>query len=211
MSFRKESVIILPSYYIPVLWKPWPWAQGLSSRISGHSRNQTFPILNNQPLLSLGLKASFSFRWLWRSQGEKRNNFTHPSGQTSTFLCLFLRFLPPWEICLTPTCKETITQAQTAIKFWLKGRRIIPKACWWHTPFSSILFVFLFLAALWHMGFAGQGSDLSHSCNLNSQLWQCGILNTLCRARDWTCIPALQRCSQSCCTRKRKNQTNCIT
>ena len=29
--------------------------------------------------------------------------------------------------------------------------------------------------------------DLTHVCNLHHSLWQCGILNPLSEARDWTC------------------------
>ena len=41
---------------------------------------------------------------------------------------------------------------------------------------EMFFFSFLFLAALWHMEFRGQGSDLSHSCDL---LHSCGNAGSL--------------------------------
>ena len=46
-----------------------------------------------------------------------------------------------------------------------------------------IFLFFLFQHPLQHMELPGQGSDLSHSCNLCCSLRQCQILNPLCRAR----------------------------
>ena len=54
-------------------------------------------------------------------------------------------------------------------------------------------FVLFCLSILRHVGFPGQGSDLSHSLS-KLQLRQCRILNPLRQARDQTCIPALPRC-----------------
>ena len=53
--------------------------------------------------------------------------------------------------------------------------------------------LFFFLAAPQHMEFLGQGSDLSHSCNLRHSYSNTGSLNLVCQARDRTCILALQR------------------
>ena len=65
---------------------------------------------------------------------------------------------------------------------------------------SSQLFFFLsFSVHPQHMEFLGQGSDSSCSCNLHHRNTQL-IPNPLCWTRDQICIPALQRCSPSCCT-----------
>ena len=45
------------------------------------------------------------------------------------------------------------------------------------------------------MELPNQGSDLSHSCDLRHSYWHLRNLNPLCPAGNWTCIPALQRCS----------------
>ena len=49
------------------------------------------------------------------------------------------------------------------------------------------------------MEFPGQGSSSELQLRPKPQLWQCWILNPLSLARDWTCVPALPRHSQSCC------------
>ena len=54
-----------------------------------------------------------------------------------------------------------------------------------------------FLAALWHMEFLGQGSDLTHSYDLSCSCGNAGSLIHCARPRDWTCILALQRCCWS--------------
>ena len=43
-------------------------------------------------------------------------------------------------------------------------------------------------------------SNPSHSCNLHPHLWQSPILNLLCRDRNWTCVPVVQRHHQTHCT-----------
>ena len=45
------------------------------------------------------------------------------------------------------------------------------------------------MAALQHMEFPGQGSDLSHSFDLCHSSGKAGFLNPLCRAGDRTCVP----------------------
>ena len=59
--------------------------------------------------------------------------------------------------------------------------------------FSSFFFFPPFLAIPWHMELPGQGSDLSHSCNLLCSCSNDGSL-THCARSDQTCILALQRC-----------------
>ena len=66
--------------------------------------------------------------------------------------------------------------------------------------FFSFLFFFFFSAALEHMEFPGQGSDLSHSCDLCRSCGNAGSFNPLYQAGDWTCVSAFQRHCQSCCT-----------
>ena len=58
-------------------------------------------------------------------------------------------------------------------------------------PNSVFLYFFFFFGHPTVYEFLGQGSDLSHSCNLSQ------ILNPLYRARGRTCNPALPRCHQS--------------
>ena len=53
-----------------------------------------------------------------------------------------------------------------------------------------------FLATQQHMGFLGQESDLSCSCNPYSKA---RAFNPPCRTRDWTCVLVLQRHRWSCC------------
>ena len=56
-----------------------------------------------------------------------------------------------------------------------------------------------FLAALWHVEFSGQGSDLCHSCNLSHG---CGSARSLTHYAGLGIKPASQRSQdvQSCCT-----------
>ena len=58
-------------------------------------------------------------------------------------------------------------------------------------------FVFFFLAALKHMDFRGQGSDLSHSRDLSCSCGNTGSL-TCVQTGDLTCIPVLPRHHPSC-------------
>ena len=72
------------------------------------------------------------------------------------------------------------------------------------TPVPSWVFFFfllllLFLAAQQHAEFLGQGSDLSHSCDLCHSGSNPGSLNPLSWAGDQTCVPALQRRHLSRC------------
>lgn len=57
-------------------------------------------------------------------------------------------------------------------------------------PGQSTVF-FFFLAALQHVEFPGQRSDLSHSCG------NAGFFNPLCQAGNRTCVLVLQKCRQS--------------
>ena len=70
---------------------------------------------------------------------------------------------------------------------------------WFHpakSPFDLILIfkLCLFLAALRHVEFLGQGSDPSHRCGLHCSCGRAGTFDSLCWAWDRTCILALQRC-----------------
>ena len=56
--------------------------------------------------------------------------------------------------------------------------------------FFFFCFLFFSLAVPWHMEFLGQGSDLSHGCNLSLSCNNAGSFNPLCRARDQTCRDA---------------------
>ena len=62
---------------------------------------------------------------------------------------------------------------------------------WEDSPLPPFYF---FLAAPWHMGVPRPGIRTNCSCGLHQ------ILNSLCQARDQTCVPALQRCHPSHCT-----------
>ena len=63
---------------------------------------------------------------------------------------------------------------------------------------SSSTPLFSFLATQRHLAFPGQGSDPSDSWSLHHS---CGDAKSLthCAGWDWTCVPALQRCSRSLC------------
>ena len=63
------------------------------------------------------------------------------------------------------------------------------------------LYFFLFFLFGYPAAYGGPGPGIRSQLQLQPtlQLWQCGILNLLCRAGDRTCIPALQRCRWSCC------------
>ena len=63
--------------------------------------------------------------------------------------------------------------------FWLGGLWV----------FCLFVFVFYFVGSLMDMEFPGQGSDLSHNCDLCCS-W---ILNRLCQAGDWTYVSVLQK------------------
>ena len=65
---------------------------------------------------------------------------------------------------------------------------------------ALIIILFLFLAASRHMDFPGQESDPSPSCNLYCSYGNAGFFNPPCQTKDQTCILALQRHCQSCCT-----------
>ena len=67
-----------------------------------------------------------------------------------------------------------------------------------HLPFVRIFFSFS--TAPRHMEFLGQGSDLSHSCNLRHSSSHARSFDPLCQAGDRTCIPAFRRHCQSHCT-----------
>ena len=61
--------------------------------------------------------------------------------------------------------------------------------------------LFSFLVFPLHMEFQGQGSTLIHCCDLCCSYGNTRSFNSLCQARDWTCILALQRCHwYSCAT-----------
>lgn len=49
-------------------------------------------------------------------------------------------------------------------------------------PTPTPLFIFFFLALLWHMEFLGQGSDLCCSCNPRCSCGNAGFPNPLCQA-----------------------------
>lgn len=67
---------------------------------------------------------------------------------------------------------------------------------------AMVTFFFSFFAALQLMEFFGQGSHLCRSCDLGGSCSTAGsLLNPLCRAGDWPCVPELQRHCQSYCTR----------
>ena len=59
-----------------------------------------------------------------------------------------------------------------------------------HHPTRSCMYFIFFLATPRPMEFPGQGSDLSHSFNLNRSLGNTGSSNPLCRAGDQTCVLA---------------------
>ena len=66
---------------------------------------------------------------------------------------------------------------------------------------KSVVFlfkIFFFLAAPWHI-WSPYMTDLSHSYNLYCSCSSAGSFNPLCQAGDWTYVPVLQRCRQSCC------------
>ena len=70
------------------------------------------------------------------------------------------------------------------------------EGCWCFLWGKKKLF-FFFSAALWHMEFPDQGSNLSQSCHLHhSYGW---ISNPLCRAGDGSCVLELQRLWWSHC------------
>ena len=76
--------------------------------------------------------------------------------------------------------------------------QIVNLLCHKKTAFLWNLFVHLFvcfyyLAAPWHMEFPGPGIR----SELQLPHW---ILNPLCQAGDWTCVPELQTCCQTHCT-----------
>ena len=91
----------------------------------------------------------------------------------------------PWE----PTCRGEPMGGQVGVR--LRQGTIV-----WALSSKAVVFNFFFsfsfLAALWHMGFPDQGSDLSCSC-----LWQRQIFNPLCHSGYQTCDPVLQRCCWS--------------
>ena len=69
-----------------------------------------------------------------------------------------------------------------------------PCLCSHLSHYSWILFFFFpFLATMQHMEVLGQGSDLSCSCDLCCSCCNTESFNTLCQARDQTCILVLQR------------------
>ena len=60
-------------------------------------------------------------------------------------------------------------------------------------------FFLSFLATLLHMEVPRPGVRSELHLGPALQVWQCQILNPLCKAGDQTCVPALQRYHQSCC------------
>ena len=66
----------------------------------------------------------------------------------------------------------------------------------WHPSghFLFFFFLFLFIGCPTAHGVPGQGSDLSHNCDIG------GGLNPLCQAGDQNCILALRRHCWSHCT-----------
>ena len=65
---------------------------------------------------------------------------------------------------------------------------------------SPASFSFSSLASPWHIEFLDHRSYLSQLWS-KPQLWQCQILNPLCKAGIQTCVPTLQRCRWSCCAK----------
>ena len=66
-------------------------------------------------------------------------------------------------------------------------------------PLGSLSGLFFVFPTLQHMEFPGQGSDPSHSCDLHHSFSNAWSFNSLCRARDLTCVLVLQRCHWSLC------------
>ena len=89
-------------------------------------------------------------------------------------------------------------------KVYLSGNLTHFYVLYYFFIFYLFYFIFCFLGLhLWHMEIARLGvqlelqllayaramatSDSSHVCNLHHSSWQSQILNTLRKARDWTC------------------------
>ena len=99
------------------------------------------------------------------------------------------------DIFITYTINPCLFYFMGRVGFLEPKRRLY--ICLW-----SVLsfFFFLFLAALGHREFLGQGWNLSHSCDLYHSCSNAGSFYPLCQALDQTCVLALQRCCQSHCT-----------
>ena len=86
----------------------------------------------------------------------------------------------------------TFGRIKTVITYWLTTNI---------SMFLKCIYLFLFiLDAIPHMELPGQGSDLSHSCNLHHRYGNAGSFNPLCQAEHCTCVLVLQRCHWSRCT-----------
>ena len=64
---------------------------------------------------------------------------------------------------------------------------------------NYLLFIYIFLAAPWHMELPKPRIRSEPQLRSKPQLWQWQILNPLCWARDRNRVPALPRYCQSCC------------
>ena len=87
---------------------------------------------------------------------------------------------------LGPTPRAPSSGVRSVNFFW---------PCPQHAEGFLFVCLFSFLANPWHMEFPGQGSDPSHSCDL--QCNSCGnaiSFNPLCGPGDQTCVLVLQRC-----------------
>ena len=77
--------------------------------------------------------------------------------------------------------------------------------CWTvFNPMATLqtftFFFFSFLGCPMAYGVPGPGMRSELQLQPKPELWPCRILNPLCRAGDWTCVPGLPGHHQSCCT-----------